>query len=57
MYLLACGTSCSLFDVLNHAGITLLYTQAIGKLKQLSEERLKETRKITKHQENWESQI
>ncbi|KAF8163626.1 hypothetical protein B0H34DRAFT_837464 [Crassisporium funariophilum] len=48
MYFLACGTSRSLFDVLNHAGITLSYTQAISKLKQLSEERLVETRRIAK---------
>lgn len=48
MYFLACGTSRSVFNVLNHAGITLSYTQAISKLKQLSEERLKETRKIAK---------
>jgi hypothetical protein len=48
MYFLACGTSRSLFDVLNHAGITLSYTQAISKLKHLSEERLTETRKIAK---------
>ncbi|KAF9472425.1 hypothetical protein BDN70DRAFT_900544 [Pholiota conissans] len=45
MYLLACGTSRSLFDDLNHAGITLSYTQAILKLKQLGEERLAETRR------------
>ena len=38
----------SLFDVLNHAGITLSYTQAISKLKHLSEERLTETSKIAK---------
>ncbi|KAF8804759.1 hypothetical protein BYT27DRAFT_7225347 [Phlegmacium glaucopus] len=31
-YLLACGTSCSLFDVLNHTGITLSYTQATQKI-------------------------
>ncbi|KAF9470478.1 hypothetical protein BDN70DRAFT_939674 [Pholiota conissans] len=48
MYLLACGTSRSLFDVLNHAGITLSYTQAILKLKQLGEERLAETRVIAR---------
>jgi hypothetical protein len=48
MYFLACGTSRSLFDVLNNAGITLSYTQAISKLKRLSEERLAETRKIAK---------
>ena len=42
MYFLACGTSRSLFNVLNHAGIALSYTQAISKLKRLSKERLTE---------------
>ena len=37
-----------MFDVLNHAGITLSYPQAISKLKQLSEERLTQTRNIAK---------
>ncbi|KAF8148588.1 hypothetical protein B0H34DRAFT_785583 [Crassisporium funariophilum] len=46
MYFLACGTSRSMFDVLNHAGITLSYTQAIFKLKKLGQERLELTRKI-----------
>ncbi len=48
MYFLACGTSRSLFDVLNHAGISLSYTQAILKLKKLGEERLQMTRKIAR---------
>ena len=48
MYFLACGTSRSLFDVLDHAGITLSYRQGISKLKRLSEERLTETRKTAK---------
>ena len=43
LYLLACGTSRSLFDVLNHAGITLSYTQAVWRLKKLGEERLAQT--------------
>ena len=47
MYFLACGTSRSMFNVLNHAGITLSYPQAISKLKQLSEEQLTETRNVT----------
>lgn len=42
MYFLACGASRSLFDVLNHAGLTLSYTQAVNKLKQLGAERLEE---------------
>ena len=48
LYLLACGTSRSLFDVLNHAGITLSYTQAVTKLKKLREERLALTQKIAR---------
>jgi hypothetical protein len=46
-FFLACGTSRSLFDVLNHAGISLSYLQAIAKLKKLRLERLEQTRKIT----------
>ena len=46
MYFLACGTSRSVFDVLNHAGISLSYTQAISKLKKLGLERLEEMRQI-----------
>ncbi|EDR00029.1 uncharacterized protein LACBIDRAFT_334508 [Laccaria bicolor S238N-H82] len=42
MYFLACGASRSLFDVLNHAGLTLSYAQAVAKLKQLGAERLEE---------------
>ncbi|KAF4621748.1 hypothetical protein D9613_012152 [Agrocybe pediades] len=39
IYLLAYGTSRSLFSVLNHAGFTISYTQAVLKLRQLGEER------------------
>ncbi|KAF9537135.1 hypothetical protein CPC08DRAFT_552826 [Agrocybe pediades] len=39
IYLLACGTSRSLFHVLNHSGFTISYTQAVLKLRQLGEER------------------
>jgi len=46
MFFLACGTSHSLFDVLNHAGISLSYTQAIAKLKKLGLEHLEGRRKI-----------
>ncbi|KAH9484819.1 hypothetical protein JR316_0001721 [Psilocybe cubensis] len=46
LYLLACGTSKSLFNVLNHAGLTLSYSQAVEKLKKLSDELLEETRTI-----------
>ena len=50
LYLLACGTSCLLFDVLNHAGITLSYSQAVSKLKKLRQERLAQTQKIARTQ-------
>jgi len=36
----------SLFDVLNHAGITLSYTQAITKLKLLAAEQLEQMKEI-----------
>jgi len=42
IYLLACGASRTLFDMLNHAGFTLLYTAAIRKIKELGQERLLE---------------
>ena len=48
LYLLACGTSRSLFDVLNHAGITLSYSQAVSKLKKLGQERLAQTQEIAR---------
>ena len=50
MYFLACGASRSLFDVLNHAGLTLSYTQAVAKLKQLGAERLEETHAVARTQ-------
>lgn len=50
MYFLACGTSRSIFDVLNHAGITLSYTQAIEKLKRLGQERLQKMNKLARTQ-------
>ncbi|KAF8798380.1 hypothetical protein BYT27DRAFT_7228445 [Phlegmacium glaucopus] len=50
IYFLACETSRSMFNVLNHTGITLSYSQAISKLKQLSEEQLTWTRNIAKTQ-------
>ena len=46
MYFLACGTSRPVFDVLNHAGVTLSYTQAVAKIKQLGRERLMMMREI-----------
>ncbi|KAG6834995.1 hypothetical protein H0H93_005717 [Arthromyces matolae] len=49
MYFLACGTSRSLFDVLNHAGITLSYTQAVSRLKQLGQERLMHMRTMVRN--------
>lgn len=48
MYFLACGTSHSVFDVLNHAGVTLSYTQAVAKIKQLGRERLTMMREIAR---------
>ena len=42
IYLLACGTSKTQFDVLNHTGFTLLYTATTRKIKELSQERLLE---------------
>ena len=42
IYLLAGGTSISQFNVLNHAGFSLSYTQAISKVKTLGLEYLKE---------------
>jgi hypothetical protein len=42
IYLLACGASRTQFDVLNHAGFTLSYSSAIGKIKALGQERLVE---------------
>lgn len=48
MYFLACGTQRSLFDVLNHAGLSLSYTQAIHKLKTLGQERLEQMREIAR---------
>ena len=50
MYFLACGTSRSIFDVLNHAWITLSYTQAIEKLKRLGQERLRKMNTIARTQ-------
>ncbi|KAH9484746.1 hypothetical protein JR316_0001646 [Psilocybe cubensis] len=50
MYFLASGTQSSLFAVLNHAGISLSYTQVILKLKQLSQERLKLAQTIARLQ-------
>ncbi|PPQ97245.1 hypothetical protein CVT26_000771 [Gymnopilus dilepis] len=41
MFFFACGTTRTTFSVLNHAGITLSYTQAVDKLKLLGQERLK----------------
>ena len=50
LYLLAAGASRSLFDVLNHASISLSYSHAVNKLRQLGEERLLKTRKIARSQ-------
>jgi len=47
MYFLACSASQLLFNVLNYAGLTLSYTQAIAKLKQLRAEHLEEMHTIS----------
>lgn len=44
IYLRACGASRTQIDVLNHMGISVSYTTAIRRLKDLSEERLALTR-------------
>lgn len=48
VYLLACGASRTQFNVLNHAGFTLSYTSAVGKIKQMGLERLTEIVGITR---------
>ncbi|KAJ7280448.1 hypothetical protein C8J57DRAFT_1058002, partial [Mycena rebaudengoi] len=45
-YLLACGTTHSQFEVLNHAGICLSYQSTLQKVKDLGQERLAVVRKI-----------
>lgn len=50
LYFLASGVSRSIFNVLNKAGISLSYTQAVAKLKDLSTEQLAETRRIAHSQ-------
>ncbi|EDR05871.1 uncharacterized protein LACBIDRAFT_302458 [Laccaria bicolor S238N-H82] len=40
IYLLASGASCSLFNVLNHAGFSLSYSSAMDKIKLMGKERL-----------------
>ena len=40
IYLLACGASHSLSDVLNHAGFTLSYSLAMKKIKELGKEQI-----------------
>ena len=50
MYFLTCGTSWSLFDVLNHTGLTLSYTQAVANLKQLGVEHLEEMHTVSRTQ-------
>ncbi|TDL27967.1 hypothetical protein BD410DRAFT_739310 [Rickenella mellea] len=49
MYLLACGATRSVFDVLNHAGFTCSYSKAIRDLKTLATERLQKLRLLVKH--------
>jgi hypothetical protein len=44
VYLLACGATRSLFEVLNHAGISLSYTRALERLRELATENVAELR-------------
>lgn len=46
LYLLATGASRLLFNVLNHAGLSLSYTQAVLKLKMLGQEQLTTTQLV-----------
>lgn len=48
VYLLACGASQSMFDVLHHARITSLYTKALCTIKMMGEERAVEIVGIVK---------
>jgi hypothetical protein len=48
IYLLVCDASCLPFNVLNHAGFTLLYMAPITKIKTLGAERLHEIVGIAK---------
>lgn len=48
IFLFACGASKALFDVLNHAGFSLSYTQTLEKLKSLSDEQLTEVRRVVR---------
>ncbi|KAJ3531453.1 hypothetical protein NMY22_g8150 [Coprinellus aureogranulatus] len=48
VYLLACGATRSLFEVLNHAGLSLSYDAAIRKLKSLAFENLEELCRLAK---------
>lgn len=48
IFLFACGASKALFDVLNHSGFCLSYTQTIEKLKDLSNERLELIRDLVR---------
>ncbi len=50
LYFLACGTSRSIFNVLNKAGLTLSYTQAVAKLKDLGSEQLAKTLDLARSQ-------
>lgn len=50
IYLLACGASCSLFDILNHAGFSLSYSLAMGRIKELGEEQVKKMQMLVREQ-------
>lgn len=48
IYLLACGASRSMFEVLHHAGITSSYTKAVYCLKKMGTERLNKIEALVK---------
>ncbi|KAG1784873.1 uncharacterized protein HD556DRAFT_1461267 [Suillus plorans] len=48
IYLLACGASHSMFEVLHHAGITSSYTKAVYCLKKMGTERLNKIEALVK---------
>ena len=50
LFFLAVGASQSIFNVLNKAGITLSYTQAVAKLKELGSEQLSRTLELARSQ-------
>ncbi|KAF5335492.1 hypothetical protein D9611_012206 [Ephemerocybe angulata] len=48
VFLFACGAPRTMYDVLNHAGFCLSYTQTVTKIKGLAAERLELTRQVVR---------